>query len=255
MQIAEIRLKYPNKIKEEELWKLSQSNEGINNRWSCDWNYDYENALARPYDTFAVTVAEVSLKTLYNLKYKVWEDRFGTEKLTRVDINAKEEEGYKYLKSKAYEVEYFGCYIVETAHLLEWGLAKNMVKPEKNLTEIRLPAVCHMYNNNKMTNTPMIETMIPSIKMMQLVALQQQKIIASAAPDGFLVDISTMSDITLGPGLKDLNPAQQIKIYKQTGFQYYKGSGDDGETRRNAPIQPSNVPFSGKLEQHGYMER
>lgn len=246
--ISDVRLKYPGKVSEEELWKLSQRKEGKYS-WTCDWNYEYENALARPYDSFRVTLVEVSMKTLYNLKYEVWEDKYGTEKLIKVDVNTKEIEGHRYIKSKPYEVEYFGCYIAETDHLLEWGLAKNMVKPENNLTEIRLPAICYMYSNNKMTNTPMIETMIPSIKLMQLVALQQQKIIASAAPDGFLVDISTMSDITLGPSLKDLNPAQQIKIYKQTGFQYYKGSGDDGETRRNPPIQPSNVPFSGKLEQ------
>lgn len=252
MSIMDIRLLYPNKISEEDLFKLAFSQKGINgnsNEWSWEWNPNYNYALARPYDGYTVTVSEMSLETLYNLKYKVWEDRFGTEKLTKVDMNAPEEEGAKYITSKSYYVEYFGRWIVNTKYLLEWGLAKNMVKPQDNVQEIVLPWVIFMYGNNKMTNTPMLETMIPSINIMQLTWLQQQKIIAAAAPDGFRVDISTMSDITLGKGLKDLSPFDLFKIYKQTGIQYYKGQEDSGEGKRQAPIEPANVPFSNKLEQ------
>lgn len=251
MSIAEIRMKYSGKISEEELWKLSQSqNSGVNNEWTCSWEPYYNTALARPYDSFNVVLCSISLKTLYGLKYKAWDDKYGTEKLTKVDWDAPEETAQKYVKSKPYEVEYFGSYIVETEHLLEWGLAKNMVKPENNLTEIRLPYVVYMYGNNKMTNKPMMETMIPSIKIMQLVALQQQKIIATAAPDGFEVDISTISDsMNIGKGLENVSPFDAYKIYKQIGIQYFKRIADDGTGRREAPIQPKNVPFSNKLEQ------
>jgi hypothetical protein len=252
MSIMDIRLKYPNKISEEKLFELARSQKGVNgnaNEWSWDWNPNYEFALARPYDSFTVTTVQMSLKTLYGLKYKVWDDKFGNEKLTKVEWFSKEEEGFKYKKSKPYYVEYFGIYIVDTSYVLEWGLAKNMIKPQDNLTEVRLPYVVYMYNNHKMVNKPMIETMIPSIKIMQLVALQQQKIIAAAAPDGFEVDISTMSDITLGQDLKNLSPFDIYRIYKQTGIQYYKRKEDDGEGQRQAPIQPKNVPFSDKLNQ------
>lgn len=252
MSIMDIRLKYPNKISEQKLFELAKSQKGVNgnaNEWSWDWNPNWEFALARPYDSFTVTTVQLSLKTLYGLKYKVWNDKFGNEKLTKVEWFSKEEEGVKYKKSKPYYVEYFGIYIVDTPYVLEWGLAKNMIKPEDNLTEIRLPFICYMYNNHKMVNKPMIETMIPSIKIMQLVALQQQKIIAAAAPDGFEVDISTMSDITLGQDLKNLSPFDIYRIYKQTGIQYYKRKEDDGEGQRQAPIQPKNVPFSDKLNQ------
>jgi hypothetical protein len=252
MSIMDIRLQYPNKISEVKLFELARSQKGVNgnaNEWSWDWNPMWEFALARPYDSFTVTVVECSLKTLYGLKYKVWEDRFGTEKLTKVEWFSQEEEGVKYKKSKPYYVEYFGRYIVDTSYVLEWGLAKNMIKPQENLTEIKLPYVVYMYNNHNMVNKPMIETMIPSIKIMQLVALQQQKIIAAAAPDGFEVDISTMSDITLGQDLQNLSPFDIYRIYKQTGIQYYKRKDDDGEGQRQAPIQPKNVPFSDKLNQ------
>jgi len=250
MDIAAIRLKYPNKISEEKLFALAQSQAGKNGNSSLfnfEWNTNFSQAIARPYDAWRVMVVEADVKSLYNLVYESKEDKFGKEVLNRVKVK---KDNKRYIE-KAYEVDYCGVWIVGTDYLLEWGLVKNQVKDDKNLTEVKLPWVTYMYNNDKMQNKPLIETMIPSIKKMQLVELQQQKIIANAAPDGFKVDISTMSDITLGEGMEDLTPFDLTRIYKQTGIQYYKAIPDDstGGQSRQEPIQPMNVPFSGKLEQ------
>lgn len=250
MDISSIRLKYPNKISEEKLYELAKSQAGRNgnsSQFNYEWNSNYSDAIARPYDAWRVMVAEVDLKAIYNLTYETKNDKFGKEVLNKVK---KKQPNKKYVE-KPYEVDYLGVWVVETDYLLEWGIAKNQVKEEKNLAEVKLPWVTYMYNNDKMMNKPLIETMIPSIKKMQLVELQQQKIIANAAPDGFKVDISTMSDITLGEGMEDLSPFDLYKIYKQTGVQYYKGIPDESSEgqARNEPIQPMNVPFSGKLEQ------
>lgn len=250
MSIAEIRLKYPKKISEEKLFELAQSKVGVcgnSNEWGWSWNNQYNNAIARPYDDWKVTVVELDVKTLYNITYESKEDRFGKEVLNKVKVK---KEGKKYLE-KAYYVDYLGVWIVDSGYLLEWGLAKNMIKPKENLKEVKLPWVTYMYNNEKMTNKPLIETMIPIIKSMQLIELQEQKIIANAAPDGFKVDISTMSDVTLGDGMEKLSPFDLYRIYKQTGVQYYKGVPDENSEgqMRQEPIQPMNVPFSGKLEQ------
>lgn len=255
MTISDIRLMYPNKVREMggevELWKLAQSNKGINGNpsdFNIQWSPDFNNSIARPYDSFTIEVLKLSFKTLYNLKYESKTDRFGKEVLNRKEVK---QQNKKYIESGAYEVEYCGVWIVNTKHVLEWGLAKNQVKPEKNLTEVKLPWVTYMYNNNKMSNTPLIETMIPSIKLMQLTKLQQQKIIAAAAPDGYDVDISQMSDIDLGTGQGKMNPFELYKIYKQTGIRYYKRTGDGGmdDIQRTPPITANNVPFSAKLEQ------
>lgn len=250
MDIKDVRLKYPKKITEEKLFALAQSQVGKwgnSSKFDYEWNNDYYSAIARPYDSWRVMVCEVDVKSVYNLIYESKEDRYGKEVLNKVKTK---KEGKKYIE-KAYEVSYTGVWIVETGYLLEWGISKNQVKPESNLTEVVLPWVTYMYNNNKMSNTPLIQTMIPSIKKMQLVELQQQKIIANAAPDGFKVDISTMSDITLGEGLSDLTPFDLTKIYKQTGIQYYKRIADEASEGqyRSEPIEPMNIPFSGKLEQ------
>jgi hypothetical protein len=106
-----------------------------------------------------------------------------------------------------------------------------------------------MYNNNQMVNTPLMETMIPSIKMMQLLNLKTQNIIATIAPDGSNIDFAGLSDIDLGSGIGVVSPLQLYGIYLQTGNMYYKSIGDDGEERRQPPITPNNVNFSNKLQQ------
>jgi len=250
MSIMAIRMLYPKKITEEKLFELAKSKRGINgnpNSEFGDWNPNFNTAIARPYDNFKVPCVELDLKTIANLTYESKEDSFGKEILKKVQVK---KEGKKYI-DKPYEVDYTGVWIVDTEYLLDWGLSKNMIKPKNNLTEVKLPWVTYMYNNEKMSNKPLVETMIPSIKMMQLISLQEQKIIAAAAPDGFKVDISSMSDINLGDGMEDVSPFDLYKIYKQTGVQYYKGIADSDEQgmSRQEPIQPMNVPFSGKLEQ------
>jgi hypothetical protein len=251
MSIYDVRLKYPDKVKqiggEERLWELAQSHRGLygNPDSVSSWDYNFNTSIARPYDSFMVWVEDLSLKTLYNLTHEVKKNGIGNEILKEVKVK---KEGKEY-NDKAYEVEYHGVWIIDTDILLEWGLAKNMIKPEENLVEVRLPSVTYMYDNNKMNNTPMIETMIPSIKKMQLIDLQQQKIIAAAAPDGYDVDISTMSDIDIGNGQGVLNPFQLYQIYKQTGIKYYKRLDDSGDGQRTVPIMANSIPFSGKLEQ------
>lgn len=248
MTISDIRLKYPGKVSEEELFNLARDHSGQygNGLFTYNWSYIWLNAVARPWDSYRVQVCNLTYKTLHNLKYEKKVDSYGKEILSPAKAV---KEGKEYESSKPYYVSYTGCFIVDTDHLLEWGLSKNMIKPEKNLTEIYSPYTVYMYNNNQMVNTPLIETMIPSIKMMQLINLKVQNIIATIAPDGSNIDFAGLSDIDLGEGIGVVSPLQLYGIYLQTGNMYYKGMDDNGETPRNPPITPNNVNFSNKLQQ------
>lgn len=252
MSISEIRLKYPKKVREiggeEKLFDLARNSENKygNGAFTYNWQYGYVNAVARPYDSFRVEVVDICYKTLYNLKYEKNIDSFGKEILDRT---TKVKSNKEYETSKPYYVSYTGCMIADTEYLLEWGLTKNMIKPESNLTEVYSPYTVYMYSNNRMVNTPLIETMIPSIKMMQNLQLQTQKLIATTAPDGFDIDVTGLSDIDMGDGVGVVSPMQLYGIYLQTGVNYYKSVEDDGEGRRVPPIQVSQKPFSNKIEQ------
>ncbi len=259
--ITNIRLKYPGKISEQQLFNLSKSYVGLlgnPDEFSYGWDFAYTTALARPYDSFMVEIIELEVKTLYNLKYKTGTDRFGKETLDPIKAIKDPE---KSIQSNAYEVTYTGVMITtpgsvsndseedKTDYVLEWGLSKNMVKPQDNLQEVMPSYAVYMYGNHRMVNKPMVETMIPSIKKMQLIDLKQQAIIAAAMPDGYDVDISTMSDVDLGNGQGVLSPFALYNIKKQTGIGFYKRIEDSGLGERREPITANNVPFSGKLEQ------
>ena len=258
--IANIRLKYPGKISEQKLFNLAQTNCGKYGNpqdFGYGWDYAYTTALARPYDGFMIELIELEAKTLYNLKYKIGTDRFGKQTL---DPIKKVKNADTTLQSNAYEVTYTGVMVANAGtgdqeddkpwnYVLEWALSKNMVKPKDNLQEVISSYVVYMYGNHKMVNKPLVETMIPSIKKMQLIDLKQQAIIAAAMPDGYDVDIATMSDVDIGNGQGVLSPFQLYGIKKQTGIGFYKSIDDGGLEKRREPISANNVPFSGKLEQ------
>lgn len=248
MSIMDIRQKYGNKIGEEELFELAQSNAGKygNQSWSFgSWSDSYASALARPYDAFNVEVVDLYYKTLYNLQYEKVTNAYGKDRLKPWTLDSKGEQE----KSKPYYVAYHGVWVIDTEYVLEWGLMHDMIKPNDNLTEIRSPYSIYMYNNNRCRNTPLVETMIPSIDMMQLLHLKSQAIIAMAAPDGFNIDILGLSNIDMGQGIGVVSPMQLLGIYLQTGNQYFMRKEADGDGVNEPPITPQNHQYSNKLEQ------
>lgn len=248
--IAEIRLRYPGKFTEEELWGLAKKFSGQYGNpgdWNCEWDSNFNTALARPYDSYNIEVVDLYYKTLYNLTYEKKENSFGREILKETDAI---KPGKEYEKSKPYYVAYHGVWIIGTEKVLEWELAKNMLKPNNNLVEIRSPYTIHMYNNNKCRNTALVETMIPLIDLIQNIHMQTQKIIATTMPDGFLIDTLGLANMDLGQGVGTVSPMQAWGIALQSGNQYYQGKNVDNEgERQEPPIRPTNYPVSKKLEQ------
>lgn len=251
MSIAEVRLRYPGKVSEQELFAMSRKFTGMYGNpesFYCDWSEDYLTAIARPYDVINVEVVDLFYKTLYNLNYRKVNNAF---RETLYDIVPGEKVKPENIeKSKPYYVAYHGVWIIDTDYVLEWGLAKNMLKDNGSLAEIRSPYCIHMYNNNKCRNTPLAEVMRPLIDQLQNIWLQSQKIIAMTAPDGFDIDMLGLSDIDLGKGIGVVSPMQLLDIYLQTGNRYFKGRDLEIDGGKQAPpIQPNSHPYSTKLEQ------
>lgn len=247
MSISQIRLRWPGKLSEQELWELSQKfigQYGNLDTWDCPWDDMFMTAVARPYDAFNIEMVDLYYKTLYNLTYEKKVNSFGREILKEATDKSKELE-----QSKPYYVAYHGVWLIDTDFVMEWGLAKNMLKPNNNLVEVRSPYTVHMYNNNKCRNTPLVETMIPLIDLIQNIHLQTQKIIAMTAPDGFNIDILGLANMDLGEGVGIISPMQAFGIYLQTGNQYFIGKELDGEGEQKPPITPQNHQYSDKLTQ------
>lgn len=249
MNIAEMRLRFPGKLGEEELYNLASKytgQYGNPSSWNYSWNSDYRNALARPWDGYTVPIVDLYYKTLYNLTYEKKENSFGREILKKT---TKTTQDRQYEKSQPYYVAYHGVMVADTNILLEWKLGENMLKPNQNLTEVYSPYTIFMHNNNRCSNTPLVETMIPSIDLMHNLHYKTLQIIAATAPDGADIDVSRLSDIDMGKGVGVVSPLQLYSIFLQTGNRYFKGETDDGQPNGSPPISPNNFQYSNKLEQ------
>lgn len=247
MAITEVRQRWPGVVSEEKLWELANSVKGRYGNptdWYCEWDDYFYTAAARPYDQITVELVDLYYKTLYNLKYEKVTNSYGRELYKPVTSKSKVVE-----KSKPYYVAYHGVWIIDSEIMLEWGLAKHMLKPNSNLVEIRSPFSIHMWGNNKCRNTPLVETMMPLIDLMQNIHGQVQRIIATAAPDGFNIDLLGLSNIDMGNGIGVISPMQAWGIYLQTGNQYYRSKEPDSDEESHPPIQPQNNQYSNKLEQ------
>jgi hypothetical protein len=248
MSIAEVRLRFKGKINESELFDLANknSNQWGNPDFSYTWNETYLRAIAQPWDGFVIKVVDLHYKTLYNLTYEVKRNSVGKSILKPVK---KTEDGKEYEKSEPYYVAYHGVWVIGTDTLLKWELADNMIKPQDNLTEIISPYSIFMYDNDRGTNTPIIESMIPSIDLMHNLHYKSLQLIAAMAPDGADIDVSRLSDIDMGTGVGVVSPLQLYGIFLQTGNRYFMGVKEDGTPDPNPPITPNNFQYSNKLEQ------
>lgn len=259
MSITEVRLRTNGRFKpngkpvitEEQLWALSQQflgNYGNSDDCMCEWNDWYCDAVARPYDAVNVELVDLYYKTLYNLTYRKEKVGFGREKLYDDNLEALPPERKE--QSKPYYVAYHGVWIIDTNHVLEWGLAKDMLKPNNNLVEIRSPYTVYMHNNHHCRNKSLVETMMPMIDMLQNIWSKSQAIIAMTAPDGFTIDTLGITNIDMGQGLGVLSPMQLLGIYLQTGNQYFQGRDIEGDDRpQEPPIKPNTHPASNKLKE------
>lgn len=261
MSIAEVRLRTNGRkkpdgtpiITEEQLFKLSVKfvgSYGNTDEWLCDWSDNFYTAVARPYDAVNVELVDLYYKTLYNLEYRSQPVGYGREKLYEIKPDDKLPTNAKIEKSKPYYVAYHGVWIVDTEYVLEWGLAKDMLKPNNNLVEIRSPYTVHMHNNFHCRNKSLVETTIPLIDLIQNIHIKSQGIIAMIAPDGFTINMLGLANIDMGQGLGVLSPMQLLGIALQTGNWYYIDEDVEGDGRRQEPpIKPNVGQASQKLKE------
>jgi len=132
--------------------------------------------------------------------------------------------------------------------MLEWGVAKNMIKPSttKEMANAYFSYSVYMHENLDLENMAIPERMETSIRQMTLAHLKIQQLIAKLRPSGLIIDIDSLSDINIGQA-KALTPLELQSVYDQTGNIYYKRRTEDGDSINQVPIQ--EAPNSGSVSQ------
>jgi hypothetical protein len=246
MKIVDIRNSYPD-MPEEKLWQIAMKSKQYTQ--AVKWNEMFRNTIDRPYDDWSVDVIDYEIKTIDNVVYQAKTNKYGN--LIAVDRKNKTPNGQSDNKesiAKDMYVIYRGVYVLNSDIMLEWGIAKNMIKPSvaKEIADVYFSYSLYMHENLDLENMAIPERMETSIRQMTLAHLKIQQLIAKLRPSGLIIDIDSLSDINIGQA-KALSPLELQAVYDQTGNIYYRRRTEDGDQMNGLPIQ--EAPNSGSVSQ------
>lgn len=245
MKISDLREMYPN-LDEEKFFKVSQKSKNYTS--SVKWEEKFRYNVDRPYDDWTVDVLDFEIRTVDSMIYQARINKFGNLIVEKKDKEPLKVSDNKEIIRKTMKVNYHGVYVMNSDIMLEWGVAKNMIKPSiaKELSDVFFSYSLYMHENLDLENMAIPERMETSIRQMTLAHLKIQQLVAKLRPSGLIIDIDALSDISLGQG-KNVTPMEIQQIYDQTGNIYYRRKSEDGDQMNGVPI--SEAPNSGSIGQ------
>lgn len=245
MKISDLREMYPN-MDEEKFFKISQKSKNYTS--SVKWEEKFRYNVDRPYDDWTVDVLDFEIRTVDSMIYQARINKFGNLIVEKKEKEPQKVGDNKEIIRKTMKVNYHGVYVMNSDIMLEWGIAKNMIKPSiaKELSDVFFSYSLYMHENLDLENMAIPERMETSIRQMTLAHLKIQQLVAKLRPSGLIIDIDALSDISLGQG-KNVTPMEIQQIYDQTGNIYYRRKSEDGDQMNGVPI--SEAPNSGSIGQ------
>ena len=250
MKISEIRKKYGQEfggtLTEEQLWQIAatakdfQYNDKL--RWDVNWNI----TLFRPYDEWNVDVLDFELKTVDNDAYTVVTTKKNKSTILKKGKVEKVGDNEEVINESKWNI-YKGVWVRTAQFLLEWGLKKNMIRPQdpKEIGDAEFSYSFYMYQNYTLTNVAIPEKIEEPADQMILARLKMQQLVAKMRPTGALINWDALQSIDYGLG--DANKTIDVmKLYDQTGTLYYRGRDDEGNP---VPVPITELSNSGFLPQ------
>ncbi len=253
MTIGELKRIAGNQLSEEDYIKIAGEYSGKNSNDSISPNYEsYLNQYQHEheYDKYRITVMDAEFFSVNELKYEKKKNAYGGYTVRKKKHNYKKPKTSKFereLIKTSVKVVYSGIYIVGTDFVLNYGLAKNMMRNQSNLTETKLSYVIYAPGTHKMINKSMVERMIPFADQIQLAHLKLQQIIAKARPKGAAFELGALENVSKGDG-GTFTPMELQEIYDQTGNIYYRTLNDEGQPTSAAPVQELENGIGGDMQ-------
>jgi hypothetical protein len=233
--INELKKQYP-QLDQAQLDKIKAAG-SYNNTTS--WN-QFNDGADRGYDSNTVQVLYFNYKTYMNEVYKIKETATGgLRAISRDDQFNPPADSEGFAKaSRSLEVLYEGAMILGPSMLLEWGMAKNMVRPKSDYNKVKM--------NYSIVAPRMYRGRIESIvsrctgfaDMIQLTHLKMQQVLSKMMPDGVYMDADGLAEIDLGNGT-NYNPQEALNMFFQTGSVIGRSFTQEGDMNPGkVPIQP-----------------
>ena len=189
-------------------------------------------------DGNSIGVLYFDYKTYTNQVFKIKQTATGLEKsIEKSDtFNPPPSDNFERV-SRSIEVLYHGAKILGHDMMLQWELAKNMVRPDSNLVKVNMNySICapKMYKGRIES---LVSRMTGFADMIQLTHLKLQQVLSRMVPDGVFLDVDGLAEVDLGNGT-NYNPAEALNMYFQTGSILGRSLTQDGDVNRGkVPIQ------------------
>lgn len=241
MKVSVFRRKYGQefggKLTEEQIWEYAMTAKEYQLddklRWLLQWN----TMMIRPYDEWNIAMIHFEIKSLDKDDYTVTQTL--VNKRTFVDKNGVMgplKENQEYVADEYWNI-YEGMFAREKCEMLEWGLKKNMIRPQdpKEIGAVEFSYSFYMHQNYQMRNIAIPEKIDEPVDMMILAVLRIQQLIAKMRPNGSAINVRALREVDLG--LADgTKPFDVKKVLDQTGDLYYSDIDAEGLPIPGPPI-------------------
>lgn len=250
LKISEIRRRYGKefggKLTEEDIWKIAQFAKEFqlydNITWLTEWNVTF----LRPYDEWNIDILEFELKTVDSEPYTVVTTKKNKSTIVKKGKPEKRGENEEVISDTKWNI-YRGVFCRQLNMMLDWGLKKNMIRPQdpKEIGNAEFSYSFYMVQNYDMTCLAIPEKIQEPVDQMIIARLKMQQLVAKMRPVGSLINWDALQNIDYGLG--DGNKAIDVKkLYDQTGDLYYRGRDAEGNP---VPVPVTELANSGFLSQ------
>jgi hypothetical protein len=236
------------KLTEEDLYNIACTCKEYQVGDKIQWNAQYSWDMYRPYDEWNKDGFDFELRSVDS---DVTFTKTTKSESLLVSKDSKELTGdVRVIKRDKYNI-YKGVYLFGegTNKLLEWGLKKNMIRPQdpKELGDAEFSYSFYMYQNRDMRNLAVPEKIEEPVEQMILTRLKIQQLVSKMRPVGAAIDQDALDAVDLGLA-NATSPTDIRKLYDQTGDLYYRGKDAEGN-RIPVPItELQNTGFMGQME-------
>ena len=231
--INEIKKQFPD-LTDEDLKRISEQgyqNNGFYDRTLSNYNET---------DSNTVQVLYFNYKTYMNEVYKIKESATGASKVLLRDdtfdppVEVLEQQFGKL--SRSIEVLYEGVLVLGTDYLLQWELAKNMMRPKSDSSKVLLNYSINAPRMYKGKIESLVSRITGFADMIQLTHLKLQQVMSRMVPDGVYLDADGLAEIDLGNGT-NYNPQEALNMFFQTGSVIGRSFTQDGD------MNPGKIPI------------
>lgn len=256
LKISELRKKYgkefnpnnPLALTEDQLfqWALTAKEYQLydNLTWNNQWNVTY----LRPYDEWNVDAIEFELRSVDTESYTAeTTKKNGTPIIKKGKPNRPLKDNESVIDDSRINI-YRGVYSRTNNCILEWGLKKNMIRPQdpKEMGNAEFSYSFYMVQNYDMTCLGIPEKIQEPADQMIIARLKIQQLVASMIPAGAAINWDALQNIDygLGEGNKTIDV---VKMQQQTGKLYWRGRDAEGNPIPVPIIEMQNTGFVGQM--------